>query len=119
MEIRINGKTYEAPDSCPIDGPRKGTLKRHLNQHGVESFLSSDKYGEYAACILEELETMGAEAVEPTETVETVAPAEPEAVVAALEALLVSSEALSGRIPETTYVEAPGAVQDSSGEEPV
>ena len=49
MEIKINVKTYEAPDSCPIDGPRKGTLKRHLQQHGVASFLSSDKYGEYAA----------------------------------------------------------------------
>ena len=83
MDIKINGNTYETADYCPTDGPRKSTLMRHLNQHGVESFLSSDKYGEYAACILEELETMGAEAVEPTETVETVAPAEPEAVVAA------------------------------------
>ncbi len=104
MEIKINGKTYEAPDSCPIDGPRKGTLKRHLNQHGVESFLASDKYGQYAPCIIEELETMGAEAVEPTETV---APAEPEAVVAALEALIISPDPQPVAVPATSYVEAP------------
>ena len=106
MDIKINGKTYEAPDSCPIDGPRKGTLKRHLNQHGVESFLASDKYGQYAPCIIEGLESMGAELLEVVE------PVEPEAVVAALEVLLVSSEALPVVVPETTYVEAPGAVRE-------
>ncbi len=106
MDIKINGKTYEAPDSCPIDGPMKGTLKRHLNQHGVESFLASDKYGQYAPCIIEELESMGAELLEVVE------PVEPEAVVAALEVLLVSSEALPVVVPETTYVEAPGAVRE-------
>ena len=98
MEIKINGNTYEAPDSCPIDGPRKSTLKRHLNQHGVESFLSSDKYGQYAACVLDELQSLGAEPVEPVE-VETV---EPEAVVAALEALIMSSGPLPDSVPSTS-----------------
>ena len=112
MDIKMNGKTYEAPDSCPIDGPRKSTLKRHLNQHGVESFLASDKYGQYAPCIIEELESMGAEPVELVETGETVEQVEPEAVVAALEALLVSSEALPVDVPATSYVEAPGAVRE-------
>ena len=39
MEIRIKGNTYEAPDCCLIDGPKKSTLKRHLSQHGVTSRL--------------------------------------------------------------------------------
>lgn len=118
MYIKINGNTYKAQDSCPIDGPRKSTLKRHLNQHGAESFLSSDKYGDYAACVLDELQSLGAEPVELVETGETVEQVEPQAVVAALEVLLVSSEALPVDVPSTSYVEAPGAVQEGQEEEP-
>ena len=63
MEIQINGKTYEVPQSCPKDGPRKGTLKRHLASHGAEAFLASKKYGAHAPCILDELQAQGAEVV--------------------------------------------------------
>ena len=45
------------------------------------------------------------------ELLEVVEPVEPGAVVAALEALLVSSDPLPGHVPETTYVVAPGATQ--------
>ena len=67
MEIRINGKTYEVPEFCPTDAPKKVSMKRHLDQHGAESFLASSKYGPYAPCVLDELKKMGAEAVETVE----------------------------------------------------
>ena len=74
MEIKINGQTYEVPDACAVDGPKKGILKRHLDQHGPESFLASTKYGQYAPCILDELEGKGAEVVGPTRGLEQPAP---------------------------------------------
>ena len=88
---------------------------RHLNQHGVESFLASDLYGKYAACVLDELRSVGAEPVEPVEAdmqVETI-----DASVTALEPLNASSDVQPGPAPETSFVVTPGAVQDS-GEEP-
>ena len=63
MEIQINGKTYEVPESCPKDGPSKGTLKRHLASHEAEAFLASKKYGAHAPCILDQLQAQGAAVV--------------------------------------------------------
>ena len=61
MEIEINGNAYEVPDCCPTNPPKRSSLKRHLDQHGAESFLASKKYGQYAPCILNILEDQGAE----------------------------------------------------------
>ena len=94
-EIRINGNTYETPESCPLYGPLKSTLKRHLTRHGVEAFLASNKYGQYATCILDELRGMGAEAVETAKVTE-----------ALLESHVTSSEALSDSAPVAPADEA-------------
>lgn len=96
MELRINGKTFETSDSCQIGGPLKSTLKRHLSQHGAESFLASNKYSKYAPCILDELQSRGAEVVAPIEVKEL--PSEPDDT---------SKEVIPDGVPVTPAHEAP------------
>ena len=62
MKIRVGDRVFQIPDSC-TEGPKVPTLKRHLGQHGPESFVSSQKYGQFAPCIVEELKEAGAEVV--------------------------------------------------------
>jgi hypothetical protein len=53
MEVKIEDKQYQVHGSCPLGAPSKAILKRHLNQHGAESLVTSKKFGKYASCILE------------------------------------------------------------------
>ncbi len=77
MIIRVGDRIYQIPDSCGTEGPKVPTLKRHLGQHGAESFVSSRKYGQFAPCIIEELKEAGAEVV-PIEEDLSVQSSEPE-----------------------------------------
>ena len=65
MEIRYGEKNFEIPDACPIDAPKNRSLKRHLQEHGVESLLTSKKLSQFSGCVLDELLSVGAELVEP------------------------------------------------------
>ena len=66
MEIKICDRVFQIPDACPIDAPKNRTLKRHLQEHGVESLLASKKLSQFSGCVLEELLEEGAEIVDPT-----------------------------------------------------
>ena len=77
MIIRVGDRIYQIPDSCDTGGPKNQTLKRHLGQHGAESLLSSQKYGQFAPCIVEELKEAGAKVV-PIEEDLSVQSSEPE-----------------------------------------
>ena len=62
MEIKLGKRVFDIPDKCPIKGtPRPSTLKRQLREHGVESFLTSDKLSQFAGCIADELKEAVAE----------------------------------------------------------
>lgn len=63
MEIHYAKKEFRAPDSCPIERPKMGVLERFIKVHGVEAFVTSEKFGKYAACLVEDLRDMGAEVV--------------------------------------------------------
>ena len=60
MEIKFKDRTYTIPDECPTDGPKKSTLRRNLQEHGAESFLTSRKLSPFASCLIEELVAAGA-----------------------------------------------------------
>ena len=75
--------------------------------------MAGDLYGKYAACVLDELRSMGAEPVEADIQVET-----NDNSVTALEPLNASSDVQPDRVPETSFVVTSGAVQEGSGEEP-
>ena len=64
MEIKIGDRTFQVPDSCPTDAPNKRKLRRHVRDHGPESLLTSRKLAPFAQCVLDEMITAGAEAVE-------------------------------------------------------
>ena len=61
MEIKFEKRNFHILDSCPVDGPKKRYLKRHVREHGVSSLLESKKYSQFAVCILDELLKEGAE----------------------------------------------------------
>ena len=63
MEIRIEGRTYQIPDACPIEAPNKRIMRRHLREHGPESFLTSKTLSQFAACVWGDLVLEGAEMV--------------------------------------------------------
>ncbi len=65
MEIKLNDRTFTIPDDCPMDGPKKSTLRRNLQEHGAEAFLTSRKLSPFAGCLTDELLEAGAEIVEP------------------------------------------------------
>lgn len=66
MEIKIEGRTYQIPDACPIEAPKKRVMRRHLRDHGAESFLTSKALSPFAGCIWDDLARAGAEVVSPT-----------------------------------------------------
>ena len=68
MEIKINDRNFTIPDDCPMDGPKKSTLRRNLQEHGAESFLTSRKLSPFAGCLTDELLEAGAEIVEPEDS---------------------------------------------------
>ena len=68
MEIIINDRKLTIPDTCPLDGPKKSTLRRNLQDHGVEAFLLSRKLNPFAGCLTNELLKAGAEIVDPETT---------------------------------------------------
>ena len=70
MEIKINDRNFTIPDDCPMDGPKKSTLRRNLQEHGAESFLTSRKLSPFAGCLTDELLEAGAEIVEPEDSTE-------------------------------------------------
>ena len=91
MEIKLNDRMFTIPDDCPLDGPKKSTLRRNLQEHGAESFLTSRKLGLFAGCLVDELIEAGAMVVEPDVT-------EAEAVATPLTSYVESSspEAVAG-----------------------
>jgi len=42
--------------NCQIDAETKESLLNHLDVHGAVSLLTSAKFGQYAGCVLEEIE---------------------------------------------------------------
>ncbi len=60
MEIKLKDRNFTIPDECPLDGPKKSTLRRNLQEHGAESFLTSRKLSPFAGCLIEELVAAGA-----------------------------------------------------------
>ena len=65
MEIKIDDRTYQIPDACPTEVPRKRVMRRHLRAHGAESFLTSKALSPFAACVWDNLAREGAEVVSP------------------------------------------------------
>lgn len=60
MEIKLHDRNFTIPDECPLDGPKKSTLRRNLQEHGAESFLTSRKLSHFAGCLIDELVEAGA-----------------------------------------------------------
>ena len=65
MELKFGDRVFKAPDTCPSHSPSKRTLRRNIQEHGVESFLTSRKLSQFAGCVADELVQAGAEMVEP------------------------------------------------------
>ena len=63
MEIKIGNRIFEVPDSCPIEGPKRRRLVRHLRDHGPESLLTSKTLAPYSQCVLSEILEAGGEPV--------------------------------------------------------
>ena len=53
MEVN---KENKATNNCQIDAETKESLLKHLDGHGAVSLLTSAKFGQYAGCVLEEIE---------------------------------------------------------------
>ena len=53
MEVN---KDYKIINNCQVDAETKESLLKHLDEHGVMSLLTSVKLGQYAGCVLEEIE---------------------------------------------------------------
>ena len=51
-----NPKVDKAINNCQVDAETKESLLKHLDEHGALSLLSSAKFGQYAGCVLEEIE---------------------------------------------------------------
>ena len=49
-------KDYKAINNCQVDAETKESLLKHLDEHGPVSLLTSAKFGQYAGCVLEEIE---------------------------------------------------------------
>lgn len=74
MAIKIGERVFEVPDSCPIDGPTRRRLVRHLRDHGPKSLLTSKTLAPYSQCVLSEILDAGGEQVVAEET--TISPEE-------------------------------------------
>ena len=64
MKFQYNDKTFDASDNCPIDKPPTRVLSKFIRDHGPEAFVTSEKYGRYAACVIGELLDSGAEIID-------------------------------------------------------
>ena len=49
-------QNYTSTNKCQIDADTKENLLDHLEVHGAASLLASAKFGQYAGCVLEEIE---------------------------------------------------------------
>ena len=56
MANRPEGKENKAINNCQVDAETKESLLKHLDEHGAVSLLTSAKFGQYAGCVLEEIE---------------------------------------------------------------
>ena len=56
MSNRPKGQDYKATKNCQADAETMESLLKHLEDHGVVSLLTSAKFGQYAGCVLEEIE---------------------------------------------------------------
>ena len=56
MKDRFGNNGYRASDNCQVDAETKESLLKHLDEHGAVSLLTSAKFGQYAGCVLEEVE---------------------------------------------------------------
>ena len=43
-------------NNCEVDAETKESLLKHLDEHGAVSLLTSAKFGQYAGCVLEDIE---------------------------------------------------------------
>ena len=66
MKIRFEGKIFLIPDACPVDGPWRRNLRRHLQEHGIEGLLTSKKLSAFSGCVVDDLVKEGAEILGPT-----------------------------------------------------
>ena len=64
MKFQYNNKTFDASDNCPIERPPTRVLSKFIKEHGPEAFVTSEKYGRYAACVVGELLDSGAEIID-------------------------------------------------------
>ena len=51
-----NPKVDKVVTNCEVDAETKESLLKHLDEHGAVSLLTSAKFGQYAGCVLEEIE---------------------------------------------------------------
>ena len=56
MKDRVGNNGYGVSDNCQVAGEIKEGLLKHLDEHGAVSLLTSAKFGQYAGCVLEEIE---------------------------------------------------------------
>ena len=56
MANRPEGKENKDTNNCQVDAETKESLLDHLEVHGALSLLTSAKFGQYAGCVLEEIE---------------------------------------------------------------
>ena len=56
MKDRLGNNGYRVSDNCQVAAEIKEGLLKHLDEHGAVSLLTSAKFGQYAGCVLEEIE---------------------------------------------------------------
>ena len=49
-------KENKGTNNCQVDSETKESLLKHLDEHGPVSLLTSAKFGQYAGCVLEDIE---------------------------------------------------------------
>ena len=57
MKDRVGNNGYRVSDNCQVAAEIKEGLLKHLDEHGPVSLLTSAKFGQYAGCFLEEIES--------------------------------------------------------------
>lgn len=67
MKIYFNHKVLNASNICPIEKPNSGVIKKFIKEHGVEAFVTSQKYGKYAACYIGDIQDGGGQVTVETE----------------------------------------------------
>ena len=75
MEFQYNGKIFNVSNFCPIERPPTKVLSKFIKDHGPEAFITSEKYGQFAACVVGDLLDRGAEIIDETNMVDVGDPA--------------------------------------------